>query len=178
MFKDYYAILEVSITASKEEIKVAFKTQALKWHPDRNTGIDTTLRMQEINEAYLILKDIEARERYDLEYQRYKHYQRQQKHSYQQRKSEYEQKSEQKEKQKERTYDYSEYIVNDDILKKWMDNAKKQAVDLAKQTIDDLKGMVSVGAKAAVKEAGNMIVVQIVIGVLFFIVIGLIKACD
>ena len=178
MFIDYYAILEVGITASKDEIKDAFKAQALKWHPDRNIGIDTTPRMQDINEAYLILKDIEAKERYDLEYQQYKHYQSQQKESYQQRNSEYQQKSEQNEKQKERTYNYSEYKVNDDVLEKWMDNAKKQAVDLAKQTIEDLKGMAYVGAKAAVKEAGNMFVVQIVIGILFFIVIGLIKACE
>lgn len=169
MFIDYYIILEVSTTASQEEIKAAFKTQALKWHPDRNIGIDTTLKMQEINEAYLILKDPEARERYNIEYQLYKQYQRQQqqKHSGNQQQSE----------QKETTYDYSEYKVNDDILKKWMDNAKKQAVELAKQTIEDLKGMVHVGAKAAVKEAGNMIVVQIVIGIVFLVIVALVKAC-
>lgn len=174
MFIDYYIVLEVSTTASQEEIKAAFKTQALKWHPDRNIGIDTTLKMQEINEAYLILKDPEARERYNIEYQLYKQYQKQQ----QQRHSGHQQQSENKEKQKERTYDYSEYKVNDDILKKWMDNAKKQAVELAKQTIEDLKGMIHVGAKAAVKEAGNMIVVQIVIGVVFLVIIALVKACN
>lgn len=174
MFIDYYAILEVTITATQEEIKVAFKTQALKWHPDRNTEMDTTLRMQDINEAYLILKDAEARERYNTEYQLYKQYQRDQ----QQRHSGHQQQSEKKEKQKERTNDYSEYKVNDDILKKWMDNAKKQAVELATQTIEDLKGMVHVGAKAAVKEAGNMIVVQIVLGIIFLVIVALVKACD
>jgi curved DNA-binding protein CbpA len=174
MFIDYYIILEVNTTASQEEIKAAFKTQALKWHPDRNIGIDTTLRMQEINEAYLILKDPEARERYNVEYQLYKQYQRQQ----QQKHSGHQQQSEQKEKQKERTYNYSEYKVNDDVLEKWMNNAKKQAVGLAKQTIEDLKGMVNVGVKAAVKEAGNMIVVQIVIGVVFLVIVTLVKACN
>jgi len=173
MFIDYYIILEVNTTASQEEIKAAFKTQALKWHPDRNIGIDTTLRMQEINEAYLILKDPEARERYNIENQLYKQYQRQQ-----QQQSDHQQQSEQKEKQKERTYNYSEYKVNDDVLEKWMNNAKKQAIDLAKQTIEDLKGMVHVGAKAAVKEAGNMIAVQIVIGIVFLVIVALIKACD
>jgi hypothetical protein len=59
-----------------------------------------------------------------------------------------------------------------------MDNARNQAVDLAKQTIEDLKGMVNVGAKAAVKEAGNMFVTQIVIGIIFFVIIAVVKACD
>ena len=62
MFIDYYEVLEIKSTASIEEVKAAFKMQALKWHPDRNLGVDTTLRMQLINEAYLILKDVEARQ--------------------------------------------------------------------------------------------------------------------
>ena len=71
MFVDYYAILEIEASASAEEVKSAFKKQALKWHPDRNSNIDTTKRMQQINEAYLILKDSEARTRYDVEYNIY-----------------------------------------------------------------------------------------------------------
>jgi DnaJ-class molecular chaperone len=163
MFKDYYTILEVSEIATNEEIKVAFKRQALKWHPDRNIGKDTTSHMQEINEAYLILKDNEARDRYNIEYQRFKQYQRQ---------------SAQREKQKEKTYEYTDYNIYDDVLKKWMDNAKKQAVDLAQQTIRDLNGMVKVGAKAAGKEAGKMFIAQIVIGVITLIIFGLVKACS
>ena len=42
MFIDYYALLEVDFNATSEEIKIAFKKQALKWHPDRNLGKDTT----------------------------------------------------------------------------------------------------------------------------------------
>ena len=57
MFKDYYKLLDIQQNASDEEIKKAFREQAIEWHPDRNQGTDTTLRMQEINEAYLILKD-------------------------------------------------------------------------------------------------------------------------
>jgi len=36
MFKDYYKLLDITQNASEEEIKKAFREQAIKWHPDRN----------------------------------------------------------------------------------------------------------------------------------------------
>ena len=107
--------------------KKAFKNQAIKWHPDKNPSMDTTLRMQEINEAYLILKDLEARKRYDIEYRKFKKIQDDKVHE--------------PSNNLETEYQYTDYEVEDDVLKKWMDNAKKQAVDLAQQTIRDFKGV-------------------------------------
>lgn len=178
MFIDYYAILDIDERATQEEIKLAFKRQALKWHPDRNPSLDTTKRMQEINEAYLILKDSEARARYDSEYQRFKQFKKEKQES----KQEYQKKENQYHKsdkeQSEQRYSYTEYQSNDDILNKWMSNAKKQAVDLAKQTIEDFKGMVTVGVKAAAKEAGNQFIIQIIISILFIIIFALSKSCN
>jgi DnaJ-class molecular chaperone len=65
--KNYYAILGISPTASIDEIKMAFKKLAIQWHPDKNPNRDTTSQMQEINEAYLVLKS-DNRKIYDEAY--------------------------------------------------------------------------------------------------------------
>ncbi len=184
MFKDYYAILEIIEGASQEEIRSAFKKQAIKWHPDKNPGVDTTQRMQEINEAYLILKDTEARGRYNAEYQRFKQYQRQKaqaRSAQQQKKQEQDQERQKESQHKEKreykkTYEYSDFSVNDAILKKWMENAKRQAVELAKQTLEDLGGMVVAGTKAAAKEAGSYLLFYAVFSVVIFVIIFIIKS--
>ncbi len=170
MFVDYYAILDVNGNATQEEIKLAFKRQALKWHPDRNPGVDTTKRMQEINEAYLILKDIEARTRYDKEYLRFKEFKNNQQREYK--------RNNQEKRKSEQTHTYAEYQSNDDILNNWMKNAKHQAVDLAKQTVEDFKGMVSVGVKEAAKGAGNQLVAQIAVSIIFILIFALAKSCN
>src|SRR5580658_498343 len=62
----YYETLSVERTASDGDIKVAFRKQAMQWHPDRNPGDDTAEhRFKEINEAYEILKDPDKRAAYD-----------------------------------------------------------------------------------------------------------------
>lgn len=56
--KNYYQILGVSSSASKEEIKIAYKKLAIKLHPDLNDGDDFfKMKFQEIQEAYGILSD-------------------------------------------------------------------------------------------------------------------------
>ena len=68
MFKDYYQILEIPFGSDLKSIKNAYREQSLKWHPDRHPEMDVTCRMQDINEAYAILKDTEAKTRYNIEY--------------------------------------------------------------------------------------------------------------
>ena len=41
---------------------------SIKWHPDKNNSQDAVFMMQEINEAYAILKDKIKKSRYDKEY--------------------------------------------------------------------------------------------------------------
>lgn len=67
-FKDYYAILKIEYPSTIEEIRKAYKTASKQWHPDMNIGQDTTLQMQNINEAYYILGDIRKKTLYDAEY--------------------------------------------------------------------------------------------------------------
>jgi len=64
--RDYYEILEVSKGASQEEIKKAYRQQALKYHPDRNPGNkEAEEKFKEAAEAYEILSDQQKRARYD-----------------------------------------------------------------------------------------------------------------
>jgi len=67
MGKDYYSTLGVPKTASEEDIKKAYKKQALKWHPDRNpkNKKEAEDKFKELAEAYEVLSDKQKREIYD-----------------------------------------------------------------------------------------------------------------
>ncbi len=68
-FKDYYAILGITYPATTAEIKAAYLKQCKHWHPDRNPGVDTTSKMQEVNEAGDVLLDAARKNDYDYHYQ-------------------------------------------------------------------------------------------------------------
>jgi molecular chaperone DnaJ len=64
--RDYYETLEVSRTATDQEIKSAYRKLALKYHPDRNQGDKKAEeKFKEAAEAYAILSDGDKRARYD-----------------------------------------------------------------------------------------------------------------
>lgn len=63
---DYYELLEVSSTASVEEIRAAYRKRAGIFHPDRNPGnIEIAEKFCEISHAYDILSDQDRRRVYD-----------------------------------------------------------------------------------------------------------------
>jgi molecular chaperone DnaJ len=65
MARDYYEILGVSRDADKEEIKLAYRRSARKYHPDVNKEPGAEERFKEINRAYEVLSEPEIRARYD-----------------------------------------------------------------------------------------------------------------
>jgi DnaJ-class molecular chaperone len=64
---DYYDVLGVSKGVSADEIKKAYRKQALEWHPDKHKDNKEAAekRFKEINEAYQILSDSQKRQAYD-----------------------------------------------------------------------------------------------------------------
>jgi len=61
--KNYYEILGIEKSASKDEVKKAFRKLAAKYHPDKKTGDEA--KFKEISEAYSVLSDEKKRAEYD-----------------------------------------------------------------------------------------------------------------
>jgi curved DNA-binding protein len=64
-YKDYYEVLGVSRSASKDDIQNAFRKLARKYHPDVSKEPNAEDRFKELNAAYEVLKDDEKRRLYD-----------------------------------------------------------------------------------------------------------------
>lgn len=158
MFKDYYQLLGVPLTSSRQDIKNAYLQLSLKWHPDKNPGIDVTEIMQDINEAYKILYDEESRARYDIEYQIFDR----QRINHQVKKW-----------QGREDYKSYDYDVKDDNLKDDIESARNYARNLVRDFLNGLKETSKDAAKGAWEGAYGYIIA----GVFPTIIFGLIRAC-
>jgi DnaJ family protein B protein 4 len=67
MSENFYNILGVNENASREEIKKAYRSLQMKYHPDKNPGSQEAISMtQKINEAYETLSDDQKKQEYDM----------------------------------------------------------------------------------------------------------------
>ena len=63
--KDHYNVLGIKEDAQESEIKKAYRSLSLKYHPDRNSSQEAKEKMTEINEAFEILGDSQSKQKYD-----------------------------------------------------------------------------------------------------------------
>ncbi len=72
IFKDYYKILGLEDNrVSENDIKIAFRDQAKKYHPDVNVGNkNNEERFKDINEAYRVLSNPMSKRKYDRQWNR------------------------------------------------------------------------------------------------------------
>lgn len=140
MFKDYYLILGVNYDASAADIKSAYRAKSMRWHPDRNPDRDVTHVMQEINEAYAILGNAEKRQRYDLEYLRYR--------------------------ATSDAWKVDEFVVQDETVAEDIKQARQSAQELVAEFMKSFKHTAKVAAKGAGEASRGYVFALIVMFVL------------
>lgn len=137
MFPDYYKRLGLTKSATKNEIKKAYRKLALEFHPDKNKSPDAHEKFISINEAYLILFDDEARSKYDKEYDIH-----------------YNKETEFKSNSK---YSYSEFYDAD--LNDWSKKAREQGNEYAKMAFDEFSKFLLGFIKETGFQLGNTLLV-------------------
>lgn len=63
--RDYYDVLGVDRTATRDQIKHAYRQLALKYHPDKSRAPEAAAKFRELAEAYAVLSDETKRKEYD-----------------------------------------------------------------------------------------------------------------
>lgn len=176
MIQDHYKILGLSPSATKEEIKKAYRKLALEWHPDKNKAPNAHEMFIKINEAYLILYDEQARAKYDKEYEFFFG-------KYQEETEQWKEDYEQGNPYAKDTHNKSTYThsYNDPDLNNWSESAKRQANKYASMSFEEFGKLLG----EIVKETGRQgftAIVYAVSGVIgasgFFSLIGGIRYGD
>lgn len=156
-FPDYYYVLGISREATPDEIKKAFRKLALKYHPDINSRENAHETFIEINEAYLLLSDKEARKKYNIEYDKYKT---------------------KFETVYENQYnDFHATTFEDNDLKYWKNNARQQADSYSKMKYKDYANLIQKLMKETGFQIGNVVIFMI-FGIVFSIGIGFLLRKD
>lgn len=173
MFKDYYKILEISSDADSTAIKAAYRKQALKWHPDRHPNMDVKSIMQDINEAYVVLKDSQKRARYAEEYKFFKKSQSDKNEKKSGSTSSNVQAYSQQYSHRNKNdfwheYYYYEYDVRNEDLKEDIMGAREYASKLVGEFFSELKRNSKLAAEGAWEGAKGYIY-----GLIFLIIVGL-----
>ena len=63
--RDYYDVLGITKSASKDEIRKAYRSLSKKYHPDLNKADDAVDKFKEVTEAYEVLSDDSKKANYD-----------------------------------------------------------------------------------------------------------------
>lgn len=63
---DYYQVLGISVDATAKEISSAYRSLALKYHPDKSSSDESVQRFHALSKAYQVLTDVEARRAFDV----------------------------------------------------------------------------------------------------------------
>lgn len=165
MFVDYYKILEIAFPSTAEEIKKAYRQQSLKWHPDKNPGVDTTQRMLDINAAFYLLKDHIKKQRYDIEYQIFYKTKIHNNDSF----GVHTECCQSTSTQHCETYNFHNEQVNDDI---------NEATKYAKNLVDEFIRQFSKSSKDAAKGAWSEMYPYVIVALILPILFTLIRSCQ
>jgi len=166
MFTDYYKILGVDISASSEEIRIAYRSLSKKWHPDLNPDRDVTSIMQQINEAYCILGNPPKRERYNVEYLKYQEFCKQTIKQETRSNSNYDSANASSESK-------HEYDVSDENVKNDIENARKRA----KEYVDEFMHGLKENNRKAIKSGGCTFLTYIIVGILMSLIAIVFSHC-
>lgn len=158
MIPNHYKTLEIEPTATKEEIKKAYRRLALKFHPDKNKSPDAHEKFIAINEAYLILFDDEARVKYDQEYQ---YYFGQKAKAENTGTHQRQQDDNKREETKSSSSKQQEPQFEDEDLNRWTKNARQQAESFAKMAFNDFANLVVGMVKETGFQLGNAFLVML-----------------